>query len=210
MVSQTKDFYDLLAELKASGGRFTSDTLALLPYDQLILAASGNAGSCRCSVEDVIHEKQSRRALLLAMPRAKFETVKLDDLLASDLQEDRIMIDRTTPSWDSLSTVAKLYFKLACVENHPHHAFARLTDIVNLLRESEGLLPQQMAFSLRLEFQSLLLSKQIPGDDLTRDTCTKASNMLYAFVTGPEIEIIDKLELRDYVCAAGCFYPLGE
>ena len=182
----------------------------MLPYDQLILAASGNAGSCRCSVEDVVNEKQERRALLLAMPRAEFETVKLDDMLASDLQEDRVMLDRTSPAWSGLSVVAKLYFKLACVENHPHNAFSRLSEVVGLLREAEGAIPQQLAFSLRLEFQSLLLSKRIPNDDLIRDTCTKASNMLYGFVTGPEIEIIDRLELRDYVCTAGCFYPLGE
>lgn len=210
IVTPTRDFYDLLAELKAKGQKFDAATLAQLPYDQLILAASGNAGVCRCQVEDVIHEKQTRRALLLALPKSKLETIKLDDLLAGDLREDRIMLERTVPGWDDLSVVARLYFKLSCLENHPHDAFARLSDVVELLRDADGALPQQMAFSLRLEFQSLLLSKRIPGDDLIRDVCTKTSNMLYSFVTGPEIGIVDKLELRDYICTAGCFYPLSE
>lgn len=210
IVQQNRDFYDVLAELKAKGERFGPATLRDLPYDQLVLAATGNAGVCRCSLADVINEKQERRALLLAMPKRKFDTVKLDDLLAADLQEDLIMINRTAPSWSDLSVVAKLFFKLCCIENHPHDSFSRLTEVVNLLREADGALPQQMAFGLRLEFQSVLLSKRIPGDELVRDTCTKASNMLYGFVTGPEIEIIDKLELRDYVCSAGCFYPISQ
>ena len=206
--THNKDFYDVLADLKKRSGHFDAKSLQELPYDQLILAASGNAGVCRCSLEDVINEKQERRAVLLAMPKKRFERIKLDNLIAADLQEDRIVIDRTAPSWHEMSSVAKLYFKLSCLENHPYDAFARLTEVVNLLREAEGALPQQLAFSIRLEFQSALLSK--PSEDWVKDTATKTSNMLYGFVTGPEIEIVDRLELRDYVCTQGCFYPLSE
>ena len=208
IVSHNKDFYDALVELKARGEQFGPETLKEIPYDQLILAASGNAGVCRCPLGDVINEKQERRALLLALPKKKLEHLKLDDLMAADVQEDLIMINRTTPSWVDLSVVAKLYFKLSCLENHSHDAFSRLSEVVNLFREAEGALPHQMAFSLRLEFQSALLSK--PSDDWVRDACTKASNMLYSFIPGPEVDLIDKLELRDYVCTAGCFYPLSE
>lgn len=210
VISHTKDFYDALADLKTKGERFGPESLKSIPYDQLILAATGNAGVCRCSLADVVNEKQERRALILGLPKKKYEQMKLDDLLASDLQEDLITINRTAPSWSELSVVAKLYFKLSCIENHPHDSFSRLSEVVNLLREAEGLIPQQMAFSLRLEFQSVLLSKRVHGDDLVRDTCTKASNMLYGFVTDPELELVDKLELRDFVCTAGCFHPLGE
>lgn len=208
IVSQNKDFYDVLAELKRKGEKFTPSVLQELQYDQLILAASGNAGACRCLLSDVINEKRERRALLLGMPKVKFETVKLDDVLAGDLQEDRLMMENKLSSWHDLSPVAKLYFKLSCLENHPHDATSRLSEVVSLLHDVEGSIPQQIAFSLRLEFQSALLSK--PSEDWIGDACTKASNMLYGYITGPEVDIIDRLELLDYVCTAGCFYPLSE
>jgi hypothetical protein len=203
-----QDFYDVLEELKRKGEKFSPQTLQDIPYDQLILAASGNAGVCRCPLSDVIREKQERRALLLGLPKAEFEKIKLDDLLAGDLMEDRAYQTHPAPSWNDLGIVAKLYFKLSCLENHPHDAFNRLSEVVNFLREAEGVIPQQIAFSLRREFQSGLLSK--PSDDWVRDASTKASNILYGYVTGPEVDIIDKLELMDYVCTAGCFYPLSE
>jgi len=115
IVSQNKDFYGVLAELKRRGEKFTPSVLQELQYDQLILAASGNAGACRCSLSDVVNEKRERRALLLSMPKARFETVKLDDVLAEDLQEDRLMIENKLPSWSDLSPIAKLYFKLSCM-----------------------------------------------------------------------------------------------
>lgn len=207
----TREFYELLAELKTKGERFSSKTLQELPYDQLILAAMGNAGSCRCSIQDVTQEKQERRALFLGMPQDKFEQMKLEDQLVSDLQDDRIIYSHSVPSWKNLSVVAKLYFKLTCLETHPHDAFLRMSEVVVLCRDASATLPQQLAFSLKLEFQSAILSK--PSTEWVKDAATKATNLLYGFITGPEMDIVDRLELRDYVCTAGCFYPfsgLGE
>ena len=206
IVTPTREFYELLAELKTKGEHFSPVSLRELPYDQLALASMGNAGNCRCSVEDVINEKQERRAVLLGLPKSKLESIKLDDQIASDLQDDRITLNRKIPSWRDLSRVAKLYFKLTCLETHPHDPFLRLSEVVNLCREASEL-PQQLAFSLKIEFQSAVLSK--PSPDWVRDTATKATNILYGFITGPEIETVDKLELRDYVCTAGCFYPFS-
>jgi hypothetical protein len=203
-----RDFYDVLTDLKAKGRPFDPASLRLLAYDQLILAAMGNAGACRCPIEDVINEKQERRALLLGLPQDKLETMKLEDQLYGDLLEDRIQITRSVPAWGDLSAVSRLYFKLTCLELHPHDAFRRINEAINLFKEAgESGIPSQLAFSLRLEFQSALLSK--PSDDWVRDAATKASNLLYGFVTGPEVDIVDKLELRDYICTAGCFYPFG-
>lgn len=208
IASPTREFYELLDELKSKGSKFSPSTLRLLSYDQLVLAAMGNAGPARCSVEDVVNEKQERRTVLLGMPKKKLERLKLDDQMAGDLQDDLVMIERSVPSWKNLSVVAKLYFKLTCLENHPHDAFFRLSEVVNLCKEAHEVLPQQLAFSLKIEFQSAVLSK--PSDEWIRDASTKASNILYGFVNGSEVDIVDKLELRDYVCTAGCFYPLSK
>ena len=211
IVTPTRGFYELLAELKSKGARFSAKTLRELPYDQLLLAAMGNAGVCRCSVEDVTQEKQERRALFLGMPQEKFAQMKLEDQLASDIQDDRIACTRAIPSWRDLSVAAKLYFKLTCLEAHPHDAFLRMSEVVALCREASPSLPQQLAFSLKLEFQSAVLSK--PSTEWVKEASTKASNLLHGFITGPEIDTVDRLELRDYVCTAGCFYPfsgLGE
>jgi hypothetical protein len=156
----------------------------------------------------VINEKQERRAVLLGLSKEKLESLKLEEEIWGDVQDDLVTIQRSVPSWNDLSVVAKLYFKLVCLENHPHDAFQRLSEVVNLCRETNNALPQQLAFSLKLEFQSALLSTS--SDEWVRDTATKASNILYGFISGSEVEIVDKLELRDYVCSAGCFYPLSK
>lgn len=201
-----EDFYDVLAELKKTQSIFKPANLQRLPYDQLILAAMGNAGSCRCSVEDVIAEKQERRAIVLSHPNR--DTFKLDDNLMSNLQNDLLQINTKIASWKNLSIPSKIYFKLICLENHSHDAFKRLSEVVELFKEAEETcaLPQQIASSLRLEFQSALLSKS--SEIWVRDAATKVSNILYGFITNPEIETIDSLELKDYQCSAGCFYPL--
>lgn len=201
-----RDFYELLAELKAKGTRFTPKHLKLLPYEQLLFPATGVAGVCRCSIEDVVNEKQERRALLIDLPQEQIDRMDLPILLQEDLSNDKIKLSRTIPSWSDLSVISKLYFKLTCLETHPNDPTQRISEIVALCKESESHLPQQLAFSLKLEFQSSLLSK--PSYDWIRDTSTKVSNILYGFIPGNEIEIVDKLELRDYVCTAGCFYPL--
>lgn len=203
----TWDFYELLAELKVKGEPFSAQTLRELPYDQLILAAMGNAGVCRCSVEDVIQEKQERRVPFLGMTQEKLEQLKLNDQLISDIQDDQILCSRVIPSWRDLSVVGKLYFKLTCLESHPYDAFLRMSEVVALCQETSTTLPQQLASSLKLEFQSAILSK--PSAEWVKNASSKASNLLYGFITGPEIEIANRLELRDYVCTAGCFYPFS-
>lgn len=205
-IATQRDFYTVLAELKAKGERFGPKTLASLPYEQLVLAATGNAGVCRCSLEDVINEKQERRALLISLPQDKLDQMELEEGLREDLLSDRVQFDRSIPSWSDLSVISRLYFKLTCLETHPHDSFQRISEVVALCKEADTSLPQQLAFSLKIEFQSSLLSK--PSCDWIRDTSTRACNLLYGFIPGSEVEIVDKLELRDYVCTAGCFYPL--
>ncbi len=205
-IATSTDFYELLAKLKAKKQKFTPKTLKLLPYEQLVLAAMGNAGRCRCSLEDVTNEKQERRALLLGLPQEKIEEMGLELHLIGDILEDRLTLAHTVPAWSELSVISKLYFKLTCLETHPYDALQRISEVVALCKEADQALPQQLAFSLKIEFQSSLLSK--PSDDWIRDTSTKACNLVYGFIPGSEIELVDKLELRDYVCTAGCFYPL--
>ena len=201
------DFYRILADLKRTDKTFGPESLKVLSYDQLILASSGNAGVCRCPLEDVVHEKHSRRAPYLGLTATALNELDLDVQMHSDILDARMAVTRSVPAWSDLSDVAKLYFKLVCLEAHPSDPLKRVNEVVNLFREvgEASLVPSQLAFSLRLEFQSALLSK--PSDDWLRDTALKASNLFYGFVTGPEIDLVDRLELRDYVCTAGCFYP---
>ena len=204
-IATSVDFYKLLAELKSSGQKFSPKTLKLLSYDQLILAAMGNAGSCRCSIDDVTNEKQERRAHLVPLSEEELQEMGLGLHLLADVLEDKQSINHKAPAWSELSTTSKLYFKLTCLETHPYDAVQRTSEVISLFKDAGSALPQQLAFSLRMEFQSSILSK--PSDEWIRDTSTKACNILYGFIPGPEIEIVDKLELRDYSCTAGCFYP---
>jgi hypothetical protein len=209
-----RNFYSALAALKREDKTFGTEDLKRLHYCDLILAASGNAGPARCSIELVTEEKRDRRNIFTSLTPVELdECVEYLDKegMVEDVHKDRIRFLSSAPEWNSLSSVSKLYFKLNCVENHPNQPTGRFSDVVDLLASclEESALPQQPAFNIKMEFQHFLLSTNL-SDDFIKDVCTRHSNFIYGFIPGDECEVVDKLELKDYICSAGCFFPIGE
>ena len=204
-------FYTLLNQLKEEKKKFDSKTLKRLKYDELNLAAMGNAGECRCSIDEVIQEKSKRRTKYVASKFLNRDVLEdlgmLDDILA-----DRIKISNT-PTWDSLSVVAKLWFKLSCLEMHTDYPGPRIEEVILLfqecLKQEKPPMPWQIAKNFQTEFQSIYLRLNKLPDEVIRDCCTQCANVLYGFITGDEIEICDAMSLKDYSCSSGCFFPIG-
>lgn len=204
-------FYTLLEQLKRDQKKFDSKSLKKLKYTELNLAAMGNAGVCRCTIEEMVQEKMRRRAKYATTKFLDRETLKdlgmLDDVLA-----DRIKLSNI-PTWDRLSIVAKLWFKLSCLEMHTDYPGPRLEEVILLfqecLKQDNPPLPFQIAKNFQTEFQSIYLRMNKLPDEVIRDCCTQCANVLYGFITGDEIEICDTMSLKDYSCSGGCFYPIG-
>ena len=204
-------FYTLLRQLKLEQKTFEEKSLKKLKYSDLNLAAIGNAGPARCSIEEVSQEKSRRRLRYVTAKTIQRgilnESGMLDDVLA-----DRIKVSEI-PTWDSLSTLAKLWFKLSCLEMHTDHPSTRIKDILLLfqecLKQEQPQLPFQTAKNFQTEFQSIQLRLATLPDVVIRDCCTQCSNVIYGFITGDEIEICDNMALKDYSCSGGCFYPIG-
>lgn len=204
-----QDFYDLLAVVKNQNRVFTKEDLRVLPYDQLLLAASGNAGSCRCPLDEVIQEKQERRAMLIVLPHSRLERLKLESTLMEDVRKDKLRMSTDLPAWRDLTPPAQLYFKLICLENHPRNHISRIAEILELLQQCErGQIPITMINKMRVEFQSAPLSK--PSMAWLRSTASKNGGIVYGFLSSKELEIVEKQEIRDYACHVGCFRPLED
>ena len=204
-------FYLLLEQLKKEDKRIEAKHLKKLKYTELDLAAMGNAGKCRCSMDEVIQEKTKRRA--------KYQTVKmlnreaLNELgMLDDVLLDRIKVS-DIPTWDSLSIISKLWFKLSCLEMHTDHPGPRIEEVILLfqecLKQEHPQLPFLIAKNFQTEFQSIYLRLSRLPDEVLRDCCTQCANVIYGFITGDEIEICDNMALKDYSCSSGCFYPIG-
>jgi len=204
-------FYSLLRQLKEGDKKFDSKQLKKLEYGDLDLAAMGNAGSCRCPVEMVIEEKRKRRVKYVSSKSLNRELLNelgmLDDVLA-----DRIKLSEF-PTWDSLSIVAKLWFKLSCLEMHTDYPGPRIEEVIFLfqecLKEVHPPLPFQIAKNFQTEFQSIYLRLGKLPDEVIRDCCTQCANVIYGFIDGDELEICDNMALKDYSCSGGCFFPIG-
>lgn len=195
------DFYTLLAQVKQAGRKFNAQDLQLLSYEQLPLAAMGNAGTCRCSLADVIHERQARRVQIVVAGGLDWSK-PAPPSLTEDIAQDQEAVNADIPRWDDLSTLAKLSFKLSCLESHPHHAEKRLGEAILLIDKSPeyhiSLAP------LKLALQRYLTN---PSDDDMQKACARATASIYDLLSDAEQTLVLRFELRDYRCCMGCFQP---
>ena len=214
MASSYVDFYTILAELKDKDAKFDGKTLKKLPYSQLDLAAIGNAGQCRCSPSLVIKEKAARRkpyaVVEIELEEQEREYLERTGML-SDVMDDRVM---ALPhlKWEELSYLAKLWFKLNCLNIHLDAPTQRLTEVVDLLTECRraDILPSQIVTSLRTEFNSVILRQGKLSDEVIRSICEQCANVVYGFLEAEEAMICDQKLLADYSCSCYCFRAIHE
>src|SRR5208337_5176224 len=95
-----QNFEELRNTLIAAGLKFDAEALSHIPYEKLILCATGVAGEAMCSLKLVQEEKALRRSRFLSMGERDFEGVVT--LLRIEQMYDDVIASRTlelAPRW---------------------------------------------------------------------------------------------------------------
>ena len=205
-----EDFYSLLAKLKEKNQKFDSRTLKKLTYNQLDLAAIGNAGTSKCSPTLVSKEKSLRRQEYLLKDSIDSDRDYLESIgMLEEVMEER---NKIGPMWEDLSTILKLWFKLNCLETHLDSPNIRITEVLKLLKEceSEGSLPHQLVATYVTEFQSILLLSHKLNEDTIRNVCNQCSYAIKEFLNLEDSNISNNKIISNYSCSSYCFRSINE
>lgn len=208
--SERRDFYRLRDELVRDKKKFTRSTLRLIPYDQLVLAAIGNAGAAACPLKLVQEEKQARRERFLDMEMS--ELAACSNHLKMERMYDDVMQDirtRNAPYWDELPTLHKAWAKLVCIYNHLDDPHSRMTDGIILLRRAitEGKLSQDLGMSMcsRLKTVSDLYPRKIRADLFRSKVLDVASKISTLIPPTDGRLVVEDEQIRDFTCTSDCF-----
>lgn len=199
-----RDFFELKKELQDAHQTFTSETLKLLAYSDLLRAAIGDAGVTACDLELVDTERKAR------LEDAAFsESTNLQDI---QLLEDILLLKQCKkfpnfPKWDSLSPLAQAYFLIRCLRAHVDNPQPRLRALLDLLKASqvcEGPSPS-MYFLLEGVTTGLLATEALSIQQVRR--AFRGFDVITKFLPSHEQAICLNLCLADYSCTGGCFHP---
>lgn len=204
------DFYELLEKLKVAGRKFDTKALKQLAYTQLDLAAIGNAGCCKCSPSLVTKEKALRRKAYAVQDENGRAFLERAGMLADALQDASNA--KGHPTIRTLGVLEHLWYKLTCLATHSDAPSTRLVEVVNLLQLAidRELLPNQVALSLKAEFQSIILRQSKISDELIRGSCDQCAGVVRSFLTPSGVAVCEGRVLADYSCSSFCFRDANE
>jgi hypothetical protein len=209
----TRVEFSEMRELVLSQGRqFNALDLACVPYEQLSLCATANAGAAGCNLSLIREEKRGRRRRFVEMSFDQFPNV-VRYLQAQSMFPDvlRDRARRTAPLWENLSVVQKAWFKLSCVNNHIDNPGDRLRDSENLVFRAgdTGLIPlQQASWCVDIISQLLAHYPQNVTAETLRGSLANLTEELLQLMPEAEREVCAREELRDYSCTSDCFQPV--
>jgi hypothetical protein len=118
-----------------------------------------------------------------------------------------------SPAWDHLNSRQQVWAKLNCLYNHIDDPAQRVTEAIELLRESskamKGGLPLDVAthYIGRLKGLSSVYPGKI-GDALFRQQIEEYRDSIYDFLEENERNICENEQIRDYRCTSDCFRVL--
>lgn len=208
-ISPLSDFYTIKSQLGASGEKFTPATLARVPYEQLFLCCTGEAGSTRCARDIVVLARRARRRRFLHQ-----ETDEMDAsqryLLVNQMEED-VKCDYSlmnAPRWEDLNSRQKVWAKLNCVYNHIDAPYVRLGEAILLLRDCtlSRELPPEVAKSYMPRLRGL--QTVYPGkitDSLFRTKVGEIAESIFEFLPDEEAQQIAFEAIQGYSCSSDCY-----
>lgn len=208
---QRRNFQELSTELSAQGKVFDTSTLAAIPYEQLTRCCIGDAGAAACDISLVRAEKARRRERYLDMSTEDLSLCS-NFLRIEQMNEDikYAVACNGAPSWETLTTRQKVWFKLNCVFNHIENPQDRLFQICLLLRlclvEHNSGLPSDVCHHYIARLKNL--SDNFPAimsEKLFRDQIWDIAENILEFLPNAEHSICDKEELKDFSCTSDCF-----
>lgn len=204
-----QDFRILRDQLIQRGQRFTLFTLSKIPYSQLTLCCTGEAGGAACSQGLVVMERRSRRRRFLEMETDELESAQkylVVNQMDADVRYD--FTYRAAPRWDDLKPRQQVWVTLNCIYNHIDHPATRLKEAILLLRTCaiEHSLPPEVAKSYMPRLRGLLTV--FPGNispELFRAKITEIAENLFDFLPPEEAVVLQREEIRNYTCTSDCY-----
>jgi hypothetical protein len=208
-----KDFYQVRNQLVLEGHRFDSNSLPIIPYNQLFLAATGVSGPAMCNLELVQEEKRQRRNRFMTM--SEIELLEMKNYLRIERMWDDIIFERiysSFPNWDSITNRQKIWLRLNCIVNHVDNPNPRLTEVTELLENCivDGTLPFEVGevFISKLKSLTRLYPKFI-DDSTFRDRITVMTAYFFQYLPQDEAKQVEEEEVKNYRCTSDCYRILS-
>jgi hypothetical protein len=207
-----QDFLSVKNQVFARKGRFSADDLSRIPYEQLFLCCTGEAGSARCSREMVTHELQSRRSQFMDLETNEAEQANIF-LLVNQMDEDIRFAKtfRNAPHWNDLTPVQKTWAVLNCILNHVDRPHDRINSAILLLRRCaiDASLPPEMAMRYMPRLRSLLTlyPSNLTDAGLRQKVDEMADNIL-ELMSPEEAALAQKEQIQGYMCTSDCYRVL--
>jgi hypothetical protein len=206
------DFRFLRDQLVQQNEKFSPESLPQVPYEQLFLCCTGEAGAARCGRSLIVAERLARRARFVNMETD--ESAASRTYLQVNQMDEDVRCDQTvqsTPRWGDLNARQQTWAKLNCIANHIDDPALRLKEAILLLREcaSQRVLPPEVAMSYMPRLRGLLTV--YPGritDQLFRTKITEIADALFEFLDEHEVLALQREEIRNYSCTSDCYRVL--
>lgn len=207
-----QDFHLLRDQLVKRDEKFTPSILLQVPYEQLILCCTGEAGTAICDAELVINERQARRRRFLNMETDELAAA-WNFLVVNQMEED-VRYDqtyRTAPRWKDLTSRQQVWAKLNCIYNHINDPGPRLKEAILLLRGCavDHDLPPEVAKSYMPRLRGLLtVYPSKISDILFRTKILEIAENIFDFLPPEEALILQREEIQGYSCSSDCYRVL--
>jgi len=206
------DFSILKKRLMQNGEKFSPLTLPQIPYDQLILCCTGEAGTAQCDQALIVNERRARRARFLNMETDEIAAAH-NFLVVNQMDED-VRYDQTyraAPRWEDLKVRQQVWAKLNCIYNHIDDPGPRLKEVILLLRRCavDHDLPPEVAKSYMPRLRGLLTV--YPGkisDTLFRAKISEIAENIFDFLPPEEALALQREEIQGFSCTNDCFRVL--
>lgn len=206
-----RKFEELRDELTAAGKKFDEETLTHVPYEQLVLCATGHAGAAMCPIALVQAEKECRRTRFITMTDPEFQQVQ-NLLRIEQMHEDTKKARRRhgSPSWEDLTPRQRVWFKLNCINNHIDNVTPRMEEAIQLLCLSgQTDLPSDVAthYVKQLDILRQIYPGKLAERTFRGKIATIAHNIL-AFLPAEEAKVCEEEVLYNYSCTSDCYRAL--
>lgn len=201
-----RDFFELKEELLAKGEFFTSGTLRLLSYDDLIRAAIGDAGAAACDIELVEEERKIR---LNSVSHAVAEQVESRTMLEDVYTRLQNEQTKSLPMWENLSPWAQVYLQVKCLRAHADNPVPRLAALAHKVKYLNP--PSTHWSPLWVDAEELIDMAQA-GRILTIEDIRAKFRGHFETIPDRLLKPWDRAVCHNrtvagYTCSAGCFLP---
>ena len=202
------EFPKLRDQLIAAHRTFTPAKLCNVPYSQLALCATAEAGSAACPVGDVVAEKRARRQRFVTMTdeqRAACERYLHVHDMMEDIKWDLTMM--AAPPFDAMTELQKAWVVLNCLHNHIDNPEERLERAILHIRRGESrdqLTPREADVFIK-GLWAIINALPITTDSKLWQIVNSAAAVLLERMTEDEKAALLGEVIHGYHCTSDCY-----